>query len=306
VAKTREIKRRIKSVQNTRQITRTMEMVASAKIKKAQSRIEAARPYALAMMQILRNVAKYVPAFEHPLLESRPAEKVAILVLSSNRGLCGSFNTNILRRAEGLAKKEIAEGREVRFVVVGRKGLNYLKYRGYDIHRSYVGVSDEPSYREAADAAGDLVKLYMDEEIDKAYLVFNHFKSILEQYVVEYPLLPIGHLEVGKGGEQDDEDQEATPQKVLESMYIFEPDSAGEVMTALLPSYVEYLIFRALLESSASEQGARRTAMKAATENAGEMITDLKRDFNRVRQAAITVEIAEIVGGAEALAAENS
>lgn len=278
-----------------------MEMVASAKIKKAQNRIEAARPYAIAMMDMLRNVAKYVPAFEHPLLESRPVERVAILVLSSNRGLCGSFNTNILRRAERLAKQEIAEGREVQFIVVGRKGLSYLKYRGYDVHRSYVGVSDQPSFRDAADAAADLVHLYMDKKVDKAYLVFNHFKSIMEQYVVEYPLLPIGHLEVGVG----EQEEEGAPAKVLESMYIFEPDSAKDVMGSLLPSYVEYLIFRALLESSASEQGARRTAMKAATENAGEMITSLTRDKNRARQAAITVEIAEIVGGAEALKSDK-
>ncbi len=295
MSKAREIKRRIKSVTNTRQITRTMEMVASAKIKKAQERIEAARPYALAMMDTLRNVAKYVPAFEHPLLENRPVENVAILVMTSNRGLCGSFNTNILRQAENLAKREIAEGKNVRFIVVGKKGLSYLNYREYEVYKSYIGVSDEPSFGDARESAENLVSLYMDGKIDKAYLVFNRFKSVMEQYVVEYPLLPIGHLELN-----EDED-EGAPEKALESMYIFEPDSAADVMSELLPAYAEYLVFRALLESTASEQGARRTAMMAATENAKEMITDLTRDFNRVRQAAITMEIAEIVGGAEAL-----
>lgn len=289
--KAREIKKRIRSVQNTRQITKTMEMVAAAKIKKAQEQIEAARPYALKMMDVLHSVARHVPEGEHPLLELHdPVERVIILVLTSNRGLCGAFNFNILERAEALYKEEVEQGSKAAFLVVGEKGLKYLRYRRYPLLGEGIDIGDRPSFEQAAQIARQLMKLYCEHKIDKVYVVFNHFKSVMEQYVTDYVVLPI----------QREEASEEPKAAVAEDEYIFEP-TPREVLFKLLPTYIETLIYRTLMESSASEHGARRTAMKAATDNAVEMIGELTRTFNKARQWQITQEILEVSSGAEAL-----
>lgn len=289
MAQTREIRRRIKSVDNTRQITKTMEMVAAAKIRKAQERIESARPYALRIMEVLGSVAQHVAVSRHPLLAVRePSQHTVIVAVTSDRGLCGAANANILRRADNISAAEKALGAEVDIFAIGRKAGNYFRYLGANIIEERRDISDNPRFFDAKSIGAVLTDLYVKQEVDKVVLVFNHFKSAIEQTPVEHVMLPISGATV--------KDEESGPT----AEYEFEPGDE-EVLNALLPTYIEALIYRALLESSASEHGARRTAMKAATDSASDMIEILTRSFNRARQAAITQEIAEIVGGAEAL-----
>lgn len=294
MSKARAVLGRIKSVEKTRQITKTMEMVATAKIKRAQSRIESARPYALKMVDVLNNVAQHVDPGSHPLLEVHEnTENVVIVPITSNRGLCGAFNMNILRRSEALYRQETEQGRNVKFLAVGRKSVGYLKFAGYELIDAITDISDNPEFLDARRIGDQLVDLYQKGEVDKVYLIFNHFKSVMEQRPTTHQLLPIAQEEIA-GSETADGD-EATA-----ASYEFEPDPV-RVLYDLLPRYVDTVILRALMESIASEHAARRTAMKNATDSAGEMIENLTRWYNRARQAAITQEIAEIVGGANAL-----
>jgi F-type H+-transporting ATPase subunit gamma len=289
MAKTREIRRRIKSIDSTKQITKAMEMVATSKIKRAEERINAARPYASKMIEIMQGLAGRAGQIQHPLLEVRePQKRTAILAVTADRGLCGAFNTNIIKFTESLIRKERSEGREVRLLTVGRKGQNYFRFMNYELTKSYLGISDQPTFEQAREIAEFLMDLYTQYEADKVVLIFNRFKSIVEQKAIEHVILPIKEEEVKE-----------KPEAVF-AEYIFEPSAQG-VLSRLLPTYVEAVVYRALLESAASEQGARRTAMKAATDNAQEMIGYLRRSYNKARQAQITQEIAEIVGGAEAL-----
>lgn len=291
MANLRDIKQRIVSVQSTSQITRTMEMVATAKIKKAQEKIESARPYSFAMMEVLGNVARYVQGASHPLLEEHEERKRVLLVtITSDRGLCGAFNSNILRITEDLIRTERAADVDTDVIAVGKKAIGYLRYRGVEPIAAYRDISDKPTFAEARSIASLIIPRYEAGELDAAYIVFNRFKNVAEQRPETYQLLPIEHAVV----EADEE------QGGMHAEYLFEP-SAAEVLEHLLPTYVETLVYRALMESAAAEQGARRTAMKSATDNASEMITTLTRSYNRARQAAITTEIAEIVGGAAAL-----
>lgn len=293
MSKARAVLGRIKSVEKTRQITKTMEMIATAKIKKAQGRIESARPYALKMVDVLHNVAQYVNPGSHPLLEVHEnIENVVIVTITSNRGLCGAFNMNILRQSEGIYKQEVAEGRNISFVAVGRKGAGYLKFAGYNILATHTDFSDNPTFVEAKVVADRLIEMYQEGTLDKAYIVFNHFKSVMEQKPTIHQLLPIKQEAIAVGTEETSSAPSAE--------YEFEPDPV-RVLYDLLPRYVETVVLRALMESAASEHGARRAAMKNATDNAGEMIDNLTRWYNRARQAQITQEIAEIVGGASAL-----
>lgn len=288
----RDIKQRIVSVQSTSQITRTMEMVSTAKIKKAQEKIESARPYAFAMVEVLQNVARYIQGASHPLLEEHAERKrIVVVTITSDRGLCGAFNSNILRITEDIVKDEAASGVEAPVIAVGKKAIAYLKYRGIEPLASYREISDKPTFADARSIASHIIPAYEAGEIDGAYIVFNRFKNVAEQKAETYQLLPIERTIV-----EVDEEQGSG----LRAEYLFEP-TAAEVLEHLLPTYVETLIYRALMESAASEHGARRTAMKSATDNATEMITTLTRSYNRARQAAITTEIAEIVGGAAAL-----
>jgi F-type H+-transporting ATPase subunit gamma len=297
MAQAREIRRRIKSVDNTRQITKTMEMVATAKIKRAQEQIEAARPYAFKMIEVLGNVAQDAQASQHPLLTVHdPIERVMILSLTSDRGLAGAFNSNIIRATENIAARERAAGREVQLMVSGKKGIGYFRWVGYPIAAEYRGISDRPSFQDAKTMADKLTGAYVAGEVDRVWLVFNRFKNAAEQQVSDHELLPIARETVDEATAE----QAELAEPGLSAEYVFEP-GANSVLQALLPTYIEALVYRALLESAASEFGARRTAMKSASDNAEEMIGSLTRSLNRARQAQITQEIAEIVGGANAL-----
>src|SRR5659263_58293 len=281
----RDIKKRITSTQSTMQITRTMEMVSTAKIRKAQERIESARPYAMAMVEVLGNVARFVQGASHPLLEQHAERKrVVIVSVTSDRGLCGAFNSNILRMSEEIMARERAAGVESDLIVVGKKALGYFRYRGIEPIAVYRDISDKPTFADARSIAAHIIPAYEAGELDAVYVVFNRFKNVAEQKAEIYQLLPIE-----RGVMEQAEDV-----LTLRPEYLFEPNPHA-VLERLLPTYVETLIYRALMESAASEHGARRTAMKSATDNASEMITTLTRSYNRARQAAITNEIAEIV-----------
>ncbi len=287
----RDIKKRIGSVQSTRQITRTMEMVATARIKKAQERIEAARPYALSMMEVLGNVARYAKGAEHPLLlEHLNKKRVAVIAVTSDRGLAGAFNSNVLRMTERFIQESHEDGLEVDLITVGKKAQAYFRYRGIEPIASFRDISDKPTFADAKAIVSHAVPRYVAEELDEVVIMFNRFKNVAEQVPEQYRLLPI------RSGLLDEVAEAAD----VTAEYVFEPD-AESVLEYLLPTYVETLTFRALMESAASEHGARRKAMKSATDNATEMIGALTRSYNRARQAAITTEIAEIVGGAAAL-----
>jgi F-type H+-transporting ATPase subunit gamma len=293
MATLRDIKNRIGSVQSTRQITRTMEMVSTAKLKKAQTRIENARPYALAMAEVLGNVVRYVGDVKHPLLEVRDERRsVCIISIVSDRGFAGAFNSNIIRLTEHALADFAEQGIEVELITTGKKALGYFRYRGVEPAVALLGHSDSPPYSDARSIAARVMKQYELSEIDAVYVIFNRFKNIAEQVPETHQLLPIEHAVL--------EHAEADVEKAGHNLeYIFEPSSA-EVLASMLPTYVEALIYRSMLESAAAEQGARRTAMKSATDNASDMITTLTRSYNRARQDAISTEIAEIVGGAAA------
>jgi F-type H+-transporting ATPase subunit gamma len=287
----RDIKNRIVSVESTRQITRTMEMVATAKIKKAQEKIEAARPYALSMMEVLGNVARYAKGAEHPLLESHEKrQRVVVITVTSDRGLAGAFNSNILRLTENIIRDENVAGVQVDVIAVGKKAAGYLKYRGIEPLAAYRDISDKPTFADAKSIASHVIGAYAAEEIDAVYVAFNRFKNVAEQKPEVHQLLPIERGWSTK-----------PPRAVTCGPSTRSSPTRSRSSVRLLPTYIETLVFRALMESAASEHGARRTAMKSATDNASEMITTLTRSYNRARQASITNEIAEIVGGAAAL-----
>lgn len=291
MANTKEIRRRIKSVDSTRQITRAMELVATSRIKKAQERIEAARPYSYKMIEVLQNLAKSASGYSHPLLEvHKKNDSAAVLLLTADRGLCGAFNSNIIRQTESLLAELETQNKQTKLMVVGRKGVSYFRYVGLELYDSVIGKSDKPNFEVAKEIAGKLIDLYTSETVDSVYILFNQFVNVSSQKVTRHSLLPILSETIVT----------AEGDKGYVNDYIFEP-SAGKVLFDLLPVYVETLIYRTLLESAASELGARRTAMKAATDNAEEMIKNLTRSYNRARQSQITMEISEIVGGANAL-----
>ena len=293
MATLRDIKNRIGSVQSTRQITRTMEMVATAKLKKAQNRIENARPYALAMAEVLGNVVRYVGDIKHPLLEIREERRrVCVISIVSDRGFAGAFNSNIIRMTETALADFAEQGVETELITTGKKLLGYFRYRGVEPELSLVGNSDKPSYAEARSIAAHVMHEYEAGEVDAVLIMFNRFKNVADQVPESHQLLPIEQAVL----EQAERDVEARGRNLE---YLFEP-SSSEVLTNLLPTYVEALIYRSMLESAAAEQGARRSAMKSATDNASDMITTLTRSYNRARQDAISTEIAEIVGGAAA------
>ena len=287
----RDIKKRITSVQSTRQITRTMEMVSTAKIKRAQERIESARPYALAMMELLGNVTRYAKGAAHPLLAQRDERRrVVAIAITSDRGLAGAFNSNILRLTEQYLREKQAAGAQVDLITVGKKAAAYFLYRGIQPAATYRDISEKPTFEAAKSIANHVIRPYADAEVDEVVVLFNRFVNVAEQSPELHQLLPIASSVLDDAAATSD----------VSAEYVFEPD-AEDVLGALLPSYVEALIFRAMMESAAAEHGARRKAMKSATDNASEMITTLTRSYNRARQAAITTEISEIIGGAAAL-----
>lgn len=293
MASLKEIRKRISSVKSTQKITRAMKMVAGARLNRAQQRITAMRPYAVRTGHVLREVVSAAgeAALDHPLLKNREEKSVLFLVVTSDRGLCGSFNSSINKFAEREWKRRAAEGQEVQIATVGRKGRDYFRRRGAPLFHVFEGTWDKLDLDTAQSIARTLLKPYLEGRVDAIYIVYNEFKSAMTQVVKAEPLFPLG-LPSAEEAEMPNETDEVE--------FIFEPDKAA-LMDRLVPMYIEISILRALYESMASELGARMTAMDSATKNAGDMIGSLTLQYNRARQAAITTELMEIIGGAEAL-----
>ncbi|MGH3436605.1 MAG: F0F1 ATP synthase subunit gamma [Sciscionella sp.] len=313
-AQIRVLRRRIRSTQSMRKITKAQELIATSRISKAQAKVEAARPYANEITAVLSALAE-AAGFHHPLLVEREnPRKAGVLVITSDRGLCGGYNANVLRRADELQALLRDEGKEPQLYVIGRNGLNYYSFRQREVAASWTGFSEQPGYIDGAEATGPIVRAFRagseedeaarerylikgeDEPlrldgVDELHIVYTEFTNMLSQTAVARRLAP---LDVEYGSE------EATS-----TLYDFEPD-ADELFHSLMPKYVATRIYAALLESAASESASRRRAMKAATDNANDLIRDLTLDANRARQAQITQEISEIVGGVDALAAAGS
>lgn len=281
----RDVKRRIKSVENTRQITRTMELVATSKLKKATDRVRAAKPYGEALEEVVASL--YAPAFAErfPLLR-RPESirRAAVLLMTANRGLAGGFNANLIKEARTTLDALRGDGIETELHIAGKKGIAYFRFRGEEITQEWVDVGDSPSIEDAERLIASLRQRFVDGEIDAVFLVASEFRSAISTPPRTKKLLPI---------------EPATADKTAED-FILSP-SPGFVLERLLPAYVRNVVFTSLVENAAAEQGQRRTAMKNATDNAGEVLEHLTRTYNRARQAQITQEIAEIVGGAAAL-----
>ena len=283
----RDIKRKITSVKKTQQITKAMKMVAAAKLRRAQERVIAARPYSRKMLAVIANLAGRVERAQHPLLAKRAPKQVKLVVLTSDRGLCGAYNTNILRKAVEAVRQFKADGKEVKVNVVGRKGRDFFRKRpGYTLGKvwSDLGMID---YDKAADVGKNIVERFTAGETDEVWLLYNEFKSVMQQKVTLEKLLPV------------EPPAEADPFMAAVD-YLYEPTPEA-ILSSILPKHIEVQAYRSMLESQASEMGARMTAMDSATRNAKDMIERLTLKFNKQRQAAITKEISEIVGGAEAL-----
>lgn len=283
----RDIKRRVESVKNTAQITRTMEMVAAAKFNRAQGKAGQARPYALKIREVLGNLAGASGDLEHPFFEQREVERVGLAIVTSDRGLCGGYNSNIIRAAEGFLNQRSKE--DNRLICIGRKGGDYFRRRGYEIPHSYRDFGDQLDYEVCRRFSDDMVNLFVTKEVDEIHFVYTRFLSAASRRVTIEKFLnlePPTEEDIPNGGGLRD--------------YIFEPD-AETVYADLLPRYALTMVIAAMAESFASEHGARMVAMNSASKNANEMIDSLTLQMNRVRQATITKEIAEIVGGAEAL-----
>ena len=293
-----DIDRRINSVSSTKQITRTMEMVAAAKIRLAGERVAAATPYAESMVEMLANVAKRVGGSENALLRKHDEVKnVLVVVVVSDRGLAGGFNSNVLRHVERLMKKKQAAGARVSVVACGKKASGYFTYRKVEPVLSFANLSADPTVEEATDIASYAVEGYANGTIDEVIVVYNHAKNAAEQQLREEVLLPVDTEAFAS--DSGNNASEASGEE-LQGDVIFEP-SPEAVLDQLLPVYVRTTLYHALIDSAAAEQGARRNAMMSATDNATEMVNTLTRLYNRVRQGAITTEISEIVGGAAAL-----
>ena len=288
-----DMRRRIKSVKNTQQITKAMKMVAAAKLKRATDRVTAARPFAVKMSQILGNLsARVVDEFSSPLLDERGDEKYLIVLVSADKGLCGGFNTNLMKATQNFLKANV--GKPTEMIPVGRKGRDFFKRREMTFVEEYVGLtgSGRVEHSDAVEIANRIIRTFTDDAtIDKVFLVFTEFKTVISQEVKVEQLLPIARIEPN----------ETEANNAAQAEYIYE-QPASEIFGKLLPKQVETQIYRAMLESTASEQGARMTAMDSASKNAGELIDTLTLNMNRIRQAAITKEIIEVVSGAAAAA----
>lgn len=287
-AELRLIRRRIRSVQSTKKITSAMELIAASRIVRAQARVGASQPYIDKLNEVIANVGAASGALSHPLLEKRDGGTVGVMVITSDRGLAGAYSSNVIRLAEARLVELTRSGVNYRLYVVGKKSRTYFNYRGYQIEQSYLGITDTPAYGDARGIANVLINDFVEARIDSLDVYTTRFRSALTQVAAIWPLLPIEAPEV-------EGDEETVPVG-----YSYEP-SPEEILTRLLPRYVEASVFGMLLEASASEHAARRRAMKAATENAEELTKLLTRRANQARQAEITTEISEIVGGAEAL-----
>lgn len=323
-AQLRVLRRRIRSVQSTKKITKAMELIATSRISRAQSRVEASRPYAREIVKVLSALASAAGTLDHPLLVEREnPSRAAVLVLTSDRGLCGGYNANLIRAAEELQELLREEGKSVTLYLIGRKAVSFYTFRGRPIEQSWTGFSEQPSYSDAAAAGEELVRAFLagahDGEgaqpdgqsdgaagVDELHIVYTEFRSMLTQTPAARRIAPleVEYVEDDAAGSDERSDQRGRAESPG-PLYEFEPD-AEELLGHLLPKYINTRIYAALLEAAASEQAARRQAMQAATDNATELIQDLTREANRARQGLITQEISEIVGGAEALSAAGS
>jgi len=294
-AKLRVVKRRIRSVQSTKKITKAMELIASSRIVKAQQRVEASRPYAQQLTAAMEDVARQAGAVaDHPLLEDRdPVTHVGILVITSDRGLAGAYNANVLKIAEHIVGGVRSRGLEPVVYAVGKKGVGYFRFRGVEMRRSWQGFSEVPTYERAEEVGIGLIEDFADRAIDELHCGYTDFRSAFTLRATSQRFLPIAPEEVSGSGR--------TP---VHPEYLFEPEPA-QILDHMLPRYLVTKVYAAMLESAASENASRRRAMKAATDNAEELIKILTRQANRARQDEITTEISEIVGGAEALAAKE-
>ena len=297
MASLQDIRRRITSVKNTRKITKALELVAGARLRRAQTRIEEMRPYADRMQELMVGTARAASSFRNlALLQRRDVQRVAIVVVTGDRGLAGPFNGQVLRRAFELERAERAEGHDIAWLVTGRKGASTLRFRRYELTESWTGFADKPGYRDAQAVAHKLSELYTSAEVDRVVLVYNRFVSALVQRVTTVDLLPIPES-ILEAAEQAP-DEEKGP---VRGDFIYEPEPE-DILARLLPVYLETEIYRAFLESAASFLASQMTAMRNASKNAGELIDRYTLQMNRARQAQITQEILEIVAGADALA----
>ena len=286
MANLRDIKKRIKSVKNTQQITKAMKMVSAAKLRRAEESVKQARPYANKMLGVLSSLALRADSSAHPLLARREVKKVAVIVITSDRGLCGAFNSGIIKKADSFLRLNKMNYESIGLTVVGRKAADHYKRNGGQINKEHTNILYGFGYHTAAGIAGDIINAYTNEEVDEVYLLYNEYKSALVQEAMMERLLPITPLK----GE--------TEMSVVD--YIYEPNK-DSILEEILPKHIEIQVYRALLESIASEHGARMAAMDSATRNAKDMIGRLTLYYNRARQATITKELVEIVSGAEAL-----
>jgi F-type H+-transporting ATPase subunit gamma len=296
VASLQDLRRRITSVRNTRKITKAMELVAGARLRRAQSRIEEMRPYADRMQELMVGTARAASSFRNlALLQQRDeVRRVAFVLVTGDRGLAGPFNGQVLRRAFELERQARSEGQEVAWLVVGRKGASTLRFRRYDLTGQWAGFADKPTYHDAQAIGHRLAELYEADEVDRVVLVYNRYESALVQRVTTTDLLPIRE-DVLAAEEGDGEEREG-----VRGDFIYEPEPE-EILQRLLPVYLETEIYRALLESAAAFLASQMTAMRNASKNAGELIDSLTLQLNRARQAEITQEILEVVAGADAL-----
>ena len=295
MASTQDLKRRVRSITNTRKVTKAMELVASARLRRSQQRIEAMRPYADRMLELMAGVSQAAGAVRLQLLERREqVERVAIVPVTADRGLAGGFNAQVIRRSLALMREVQNDGQEAVWFSTGRKAASTLRFRRMNVSQSWVGFSERPAYSDAQAIAHAVSEAYVAGEVDRVVIVYNAFVSALVQKVTVRDLLPVPQDLLDKAAEAEEDATGGTPD------FIYEPEPE-EILARLLPVYVETELYRALLESAASEQGARMTAMRNASKAAGELIDSLTLAMNRARQAEITQEILEVVAGADAL-----
>jgi F-type H+-transporting ATPase subunit gamma len=302
MAQLRELRGKIRATKSIGKITKAMELIATSRIGRAQARVEASRPYSTEITKVLSALAGAASNLDDPFLVERPnPTRAAVLVVTSDKGLCGGYNTNVLRTTEELLQLLRSEGKESSVYVIGGKGLNYYRFRGREVTGSWTGFSDQPRYENAAEAGNALTEAFLAEDgVDEVHLVYTEFRSMLSQVPTAKRMAP---LEIEYTDEEDSQSAPAAGE--ILPAYEFEP-SADKLLSALLPKYINTRIFSALLESAASELAARRTAMKSASDNANDLVQTYTRLANQARQAQITQEISEIVGGADALASVGS
>jgi F-type H+-transporting ATPase subunit gamma len=301
MASQRDVKDRISSVKNIQKITRAMEMVAAARLRRAEQRIEALRPYADALRRMTRQAAQAAgaEASRLPLLsEHDSTDNVGLLLVTGDRGLAGGFNSQIIRAGVRISDEYRDDGLQTTWYATGRRGVSSLNFRGHEPAGSYTGFADKPAYADARSIADDLITGYADGQLDRVEIVYNAYISPLTQEVTRETLLPLSHATIAADGPEDDESGERSEHDGPRALVSYEPDPE-EILKRLVPDYVEISIYRALVESTAGFFGAQMTAMRSASENAGEIITDLTLQMNRARQAEITQEIMEVVAGAE-------